>query len=1013
MPGIATVQPIVKPSPLKPQKSKRSRKTPQPDLVPRRTPHTSPSAQPITQRPPRRKNGIVLNKKAGKPSSLDPPNGGTQDGAVITLSTNIEEPGTKEREFIPAVANEANHTVGLPLVPEGKHGVPKLDEVAKPPKPGKPQGNKRKKRASTGKYSKKKSKLATSRETAGHATPPDVEGLNLVNTGSIEAAVDQASQPIVATHTPEKQTGLPNLTDLLSPTNTAQSPGEVRRRLIAIAQSSLKRLRLEVPDEAQEFEETSIQPYVEAPATITYGSELTVAGGAGDSDRSRNLVQPQSNLPDPTGTVSPIAAAPQEREKSTSIQQHLRKRPKLIHVIEDPETVAPLSIEGQEPAVLQQAPAAEPQGGEVQEEPKSKSPARGFGEEMLPLDETLEISQHEDLTRQDPLQEDPLHDDPPHGTPPQEDSPGEGPPHEPSVENDNPNSGAALSKTIPKNKPKRKKRKAIGQQSLRRKAKAAVKPTIRPTALNPAAKPQVTHINDTSKIKFRGKAGSRKLAQILDDNDDDEDDLLSTSNYEPATRLARGLGGKPRAANVEDSIVGRNVGKPRTVNKLATGKGGISSKGSNNDPRNETSFGRAKKVAIRTSQKSQLHSPSRLSKTPTRAKQNSTIKKSQGKSSLKNVPSSLDDDHFWYPQISGSDEPIKPLSRGRGPSQRSPLADELMQEDEDEFRAVDMRASTKIDSFDKGNDETEEELGGIDPIAPAREDFSGQDEYDDELSNDGDAGRISKTVINKSYQRLQSGAANPSKTTKVLRPRPRATTRKPPENCIPITVYRMPSNHDLDPDTDNLNHTNNTVNAVDVLAQVCREQISKSAASASEAANQESNPSEKLTLERKAKAIKMYGDELELQFFHLVSPIHPSIHLLQTLSPTHSLHISLHQPTQFNLPQTQALNTNTSLSTSLRQTRKRESHLRAELSSLQEAKSALVKKITEIKFSRDKSDRRRRIYALLGEIQDAVKQGRELDDGDDAGGSTAAGVVKVSALWNLEGGGQIMGSERS
>lgn len=88
----------------------------------------------------------------------------------------------------------------------------------------------------------------------------------------------------------------------------------------------------------------------------------------------------------------------------------------------------------------------------------------------------------------------------------------------------------------------------------------------------------------------------------------------------------------------------------------------------------------------------------------------------------------------------------------------------------------------------------------------------------------------------------------------------------------------------------------------------------------------------------------------------------------------------------------------------MRQTRKRESHVRSELSSIEEAKSALVKQRTEIKSSRDKSHRRRRIYALIGEIQDAVKQGRQLDDNDeDAGGSAATGVVKVNALWNLEG----------
>lgn len=545
MPGIAAAQPVVNPSPLKPQKSKRPRKTPQSDLVPRRTPrHTTPSAQPLTKRSSRRKNGTAPNKKVGKPSSLDPTNGGTQDGAVITLSTNLEGPAAKEAGFIPTVAHEVNHAVGLPVVPEGTDSVPKLNEVTNQPKPVKSQGNNRKKPEPIGQYSKKKPTLATSSETTGYATLPDIAGLNLVNTCHNEAVAEEASQEIVAPHTPEKQTGWPNLTDIISPTNAAQSPGEIRRRLIAIAQSSLKRLRLELPDEAQEAGETEenlIQPSIEALAPINYGPELTVAGGAGNSDESRVLDPPQSNLPDLTGTISPIVAAPHERENSTSIDQHSRKRPKLTHVMEDPEIVARPYMEGQESAVLQQAPAAEPQGGEVKEEPKSKSPAQGFGDAMSHHDEPLEHPPHEDLARQDSLQEDPLHD-PPHEKPPPEAPPDEHPPREASVENDDGNSGAALPITKPKTKSKRKKRKAIGQQSLRKKAKPAVKPTIKRPAPNPTSKYQVTHINETSKFKFLEKAGSSQFAQFLDD--DDEEDLLHTSNYEPTTGLARGLGGK-------------------------------------------------------------------------------------------------------------------------------------------------------------------------------------------------------------------------------------------------------------------------------------------------------------------------------------------------------------------------------------------------------------------------------------------------------------------------------------
>lgn len=792
---------------------------------------------------------------------------------MSTLSTNLEGPAAKEAGFIPTVAHEANHAVGLPLVLDGKESVPKLNEVTNQPKPVKPQGNKTKKPASIGPYLKKNPTLATSSETPGYAAPPDISGLNLVNTGPNEAVAEEASQEIIVPHTPEKQTGSPNLTDIISPTNAAQSPGEIRRRLIAIAQSSLKRLRLELPDEAQETEETEetlIQPSIETLAPIKYGPELNVAIGAGNSDESRALDPPQSNLPHLTGTISPMFAAPPERENSTSIDQHSRKRPKLTHVIEALETVARPYMEGQESAVLQQGPAAEPQGGEVKEEPKNKSPAKGFGDTMPHHDEPLEHPLHEDLARQDSLKEGSTHDDPPHEESPPEDPPDEDPPREASVEIDG-NSGTAISITKPKTKPKRKKRKAIGQQSLRKKAKPAVKPTIRRPPPNPASKYQVTYIDETSKIKFPEKAGSSQVAQILDD--DDEEDLLHTSNYEPTMGLARGLGGKLRAADVKDSIVGRKVEEPGMVDKLATRKGRMSVNGSDNEPRNETSFGRAKKATIKPSQKLQLHSPCERPKTSTLAKQNMMVKKLRVESSLKNEPSSLNDDNFWHLQRSGSDEPIKPLSRKRRLRLQPPL------EEEDGLRVVDRRVSTKTDSFDKGEDGTEEALGGIDPIALAREDFAGQDEYFDEHGNDGDAGRTSTKAINKSYQRLQSQAVNPSKTIKPPKARPRVATRKTLKNSIPLTVYH------LEPDSDDSNQTNDTINTADILAQVCREQISKSATSASEAANQESHRSEKLALERKAKAIKMYGDELDLELLHLVSPIHPSI-FPQSFSPS-------------------------------------------------------------------------------------------------------------------------------
>lgn len=105
-----------------------------------------------------------------------------------------------------------------------------------------------------------------------------------------------------------------------------------------------------------------------------------------------------------------------------------------------------------------------------------------------------------------------------------------------------------------------------------------------------------------------------------------------------------------------------------------------------------------------------------------------------------------------------------------------------------------------------------------------------------------------------------------------------STTRQPPKNTIPITVYRLSSAQvpdENEANTDSLANPpplkNNGVNAVDVLSQVCREIISKSSDSVRHVIEHETSKPQKAESERKRGIIEMYGEELDNRLFQLVS----------------------------------------------------------------------------------------------------------------------------------------------
>ena len=120
-------------------------------------------------------------------------------------------------------------------------------------------------------------------------------------------------------------------------------------------------------------------------------------------------------------------------------------------------------------------------------------------------------------------------------------------------------------------------------------------------------------------------------------------------------------------------------------------------------------------------------------------------------------------------------------------------------------------------------------------------------------------------------RKAEAASTTQQKTTTV--------TRKGPKSSIPITVFRASSRHAIssangDPASGVdpfIARRNNNVNAVDVLAQVCRELIFKSNDSISTAAKNQTDKAEKVALQRKRKTIEIYGEELDGRLIQLVS----------------------------------------------------------------------------------------------------------------------------------------------
>ena len=140
-----------------------------------------------------------------------------------------------------------------------------------------------------------------------------------------------------------------------------------------------------------------------------------------------------------------------------------------------------------------------------------------------------------------------------------------------------------------------------------------------------------------------------------------------------------------------------------------------------------------------------------------------------------------------------------------------------------------------------------------------------------------------KTKVSKastSKPRTQKRSIKPHPSSPIANP---SETGQPKQKAgtIPITVHRISHTEHLnhDPTDEDIlsgpppSPNKSSVNAIDVLSQICRETIAKSIHTLKQNADKEQSPQRKAGWRRKTKAVEMFGDELDARLFEMVSPL--------------------------------------------------------------------------------------------------------------------------------------------
>ena len=190
-----------------------------------------------------------------------------------------------------------------------------------------------------------------------------------------------------------------------------------------------------------------------------------------------------------------------------------------------------------------------------------------------------------------------------------------------------------------------------------------------------------------------------------------------------------------------------------------------------------------------------------------------------------------------------------------------------------------------------------------------------------------------------------------AKTASITAPKARA----PPKNSIPITIYAPPSPTSSDAEDDPLSTsliptTSNTINAVDVLSQLCSELLSKSSSALAEQARSDPSSTNQIELKRTKQTTDLYAEELASRLLQL----------------------------------TTTLNTNTSLQSRVRAAAKEVRNLKKELKQLEKEREDLRVEKEEVLKERKKRELEELLSGIAGAVQrgwDMQKEGEERDAG--------------------------------
>ncbi|MCJ1430112.1 hypothetical protein MMC29_008027 [Sticta canariensis] len=513
-----------------------------------------------------------------------------------------------------------------------------------------------------------------------------------------------------------------------------------------------------------------------------------------------------------------------KRKKRKSIGQNSRKKPRLQNVDRKPAGSTQPPAEALRPVNYQPEDRADLQGGEIKEQSQSSAEMLAIEQKKLPRGSTHDL--------------------------------GAGEVQKLTVD---------LSKSAAERKPRRKKRKCIGQQRPRRKVTAVgtagdTVPSTRFDAARAVAEYQDGSSTTVKKSRGRGRPSKKILSTI--DVDDVQDEVTQHTNGTDVTRNTRSARGSGRSKKTPSS--------------------------DDVDVRDE--------VLVDTN------------------KSNST----------RNARS----------------------TRGRGRS----------------------RKEIAVDAAVQGENNEDDDNDGPKPV----ENVSTRNRGRPKRNVLFEPSETSNTVKRKRVQ--EKVTRDPDTIDKKIP----IASRKPPKNSMPITVYRMSTNDALDSENDRSDSLinpsalpkNNAVNVVDVLAQICRELVSKSTDSFGEAAKNERNQSKKATLERKRNTIETYGEELDNRLFQL----------------------------------TETLDTNLALSARVRRADKEEKALRAELESLQEEHESIARQTTQIQEANARLHTRAKLASLLRDIEAAVRQGRKMDlqHAEEVEGVGGNEGIRTQAVGNLD-----------